>query len=215
MGHGAADAKAVTRATALADPAPGPKLLSVFGGKITTARALAQEALDRLGVEGRRSTSHTFLPGGDLYPDFVQWLDALARWMPQPLVARLSSAYGTRLRDMLGDATGLADLGRISSRPLPKPSCAGSATRFAPPPTTCCGGHQAGLAISSSKRGGGGMAGEPKPDPRCYGPSCSGRPGLLHPRPSPCDFLLLRLDPSLHEKTEDPLVAAHRASFAA
>lgn len=110
---GAADPKAVTRDYRLElDPAPGPKLLSVFGGKITTARALAEEALDRLGIEGRRSTSHAFLPGGDVYPDFLKWLDRLAGWMPRPLLARLSRAYGTRLRDMLGDASRLADLGR-------------------------------------------------------------------------------------------------------
>ncbi|HEX8238446.1 MAG TPA: glycerol-3-phosphate dehydrogenase [Allosphingosinicella sp.] len=110
---GAADAKSVTRDYHLElDPDPGPKLLSVFGGKITTARALAQEALDRLGIEGRRSTSHSFLPGGDLYPDFLRWLDSLAAWMPQPVLARLSAAYGTRLRDMMGDAKGPADLGR-------------------------------------------------------------------------------------------------------
>ncbi|MEA3064123.1 MAG: glycerol-3-phosphate dehydrogenase, partial [Sphingomonadales bacterium] len=110
---GAADPKAVTRDYRLElDPAPGPKLLSVFGGKITTARALAQEALDRLGVEGRRATSHSFLPGGDLYPDFLAWLERVGRWMPQPLLARLSRAYGTRLRDMLGDAGSLAALGR-------------------------------------------------------------------------------------------------------
>jgi glycerol-3-phosphate dehydrogenase len=110
---GAADAKAVTRDYHLElDPDPGAKLLSVFGGKITTARALAEEALDRLGIEGRRSTSHTFLPGGDLYPDFLKWLDELAAWMPRSLLARLAGAYGTRLRDMLGDPQGLADLGR-------------------------------------------------------------------------------------------------------
>jgi glycerol-3-phosphate dehydrogenase len=110
---GAADPKAVTRDYRLElDPQPGPKLLSIFGGKITTARALAEEALDRLGVEGRRATSHSFLPGGDVYPDFLEWLDRLAVWMPRPLLARLSRAYGTRLRDMVGDARGPADLGR-------------------------------------------------------------------------------------------------------
>jgi glycerol-3-phosphate dehydrogenase len=110
---GAADPKAVTRDYRLElDPAPGPRLLSVFGGKITTARALAEEALDRLGIEGRRSTSHTFLPGGDLYPDFLTWLDRVAQWMPRPLLSRLSRAYGTRLRDMVGEAGSLADLGR-------------------------------------------------------------------------------------------------------
>jgi len=110
---GAADAKSVTRDYRLElDPDPGPKLLSVFGGKITTARALAEEALDRLGIEGRRSTSHTFLPGGDVYPDFLTWLEELAGWMPRPLLARLSGAYGTRLKDMIGGARSLADLGR-------------------------------------------------------------------------------------------------------
>jgi glycerol-3-phosphate dehydrogenase len=110
---GAPDAKSITRDYHLElDPDPGPKLLSVFGGKITTARALAEEALDRLGIEGRRSTSHSFLPGGDLYPDFLKWLDALAGWMPRPVLARLSGAYGTRLTDMIGDARGVADLGR-------------------------------------------------------------------------------------------------------
>jgi glycerol-3-phosphate dehydrogenase len=110
---GAAEAKAVTRDYRLElDPQPGPKLLSVFGGKITTARALAQEALDRLGLEGRRSTSHAFLPGGDIYPDFLTWLDRLGGWMPQPLLARLSGAYGTRLREMIGGSSSLAGLGR-------------------------------------------------------------------------------------------------------
>jgi glycerol-3-phosphate dehydrogenase len=110
---GAADAKSITRDYHLElDPDLGPKLLSVFGGKITTARALAEEALDRLGVEGRRSTSHSFLPGGDLYPDFLVWLESLAGWMPRPLVARLSGGYGTRLKDMIGEARSLAGLGR-------------------------------------------------------------------------------------------------------
>ncbi|HYW15824.1 MAG TPA: glycerol-3-phosphate dehydrogenase [Allosphingosinicella sp.] len=110
---GAADARSVTRDYRLElDPDPGPKLLSVFGGKITTARALAREANDRLGIEGRRSTSHAFLPGGDVYPDFLEWLDDLGAWMPQSLVVRLSGAYGTRLRDMIGDSAALADLGR-------------------------------------------------------------------------------------------------------
>jgi glycerol-3-phosphate dehydrogenase len=110
---GSADAKSVTRDYRLEiDPGPGPRLLSVFGGKITTARALAQEALDRLGVEGRRSTSHAFLPGGDVYPDFLEWLGRVGSWMPQPLLARLSGAYGTRLKDMIGECASLADLGR-------------------------------------------------------------------------------------------------------
>jgi glycerol-3-phosphate dehydrogenase len=110
---GAADAKAVTRDYQLEmSPHPGPRLLSVFGGKITTARALAETALDRLGVEGRRSTAWRMLPGGDLYPAFLDWLGELRAWLPSPLVDRLAKAYGTRLKDLLGDASRLADLGR-------------------------------------------------------------------------------------------------------
>ncbi|MEA3038908.1 MAG: glycerol-3-phosphate dehydrogenase [Sphingomonadales bacterium] len=110
---GARDARAVTRDWHLElDAGPGAKLLSVFGGKITTARALAEHALDRLEVEGRRSTAWKSLPGGDLYPDFLDWLRALFAWMPPPMATRLSQAYGTRLKDLVGDASSLGDLGR-------------------------------------------------------------------------------------------------------
>ena len=110
---GAAEATAVTRDYHLElDADPGARLLSVFGGKITTARALAEEALDRLGMEGRRSTGWRALPGGDLTPAFLDWLEALRAWMPPPLLARLSAAYGTRLRDLLAGAAGLDALGR-------------------------------------------------------------------------------------------------------
>ena len=110
---GRADAKAVTRDYHLELEAhPGPKLLSVFGGKITTARALALKAVDLLGIDGRRSTGWRMLPGGDIYPAYLDWLDYLAGWMPAPLVLRLSRAYGTRLKDLLGDAARLEDLGR-------------------------------------------------------------------------------------------------------
>jgi glycerol-3-phosphate dehydrogenase len=110
---GADDAKAVSRDYHLElDDDPGPKLLSIFGGKITTARALAEEALDILGLEGRKSTRVAALPGGDLFPKYLTYLDALSAWMPQSLIARLSHAYGTRLRELLDGASSLAELGR-------------------------------------------------------------------------------------------------------
>jgi glycerol-3-phosphate dehydrogenase len=110
---GAEDAKAVTRDYHLElDTDPGAKLLSVFGGKITTARALAEEALDRLGIEGPRRTAWNALPGGDVMPGFLDYLQRLGDVLPQPLVARLARAYGTRLGDVLGSATRLEDLGR-------------------------------------------------------------------------------------------------------
>jgi glycerol-3-phosphate dehydrogenase len=110
---GAADAKAVTRDYRLElDSDPGGKLLSVFGGKITTARALAEEALDLLGIEGPRSTATLALPGGDLTVEFLEWLDEIGAWMPPALLARLSGAYGTRLRALIGKARSIEDLGR-------------------------------------------------------------------------------------------------------
>ena len=110
---GSAEARKVTRDYHLElDADLGPKLLSVFGGKITTARALAQEAVDRLGIEGRRSTALTALPGGDIFPAYLDWLNGLAAWMPGEMIARMSQAYGTRLREMIGDAAAIEDLGR-------------------------------------------------------------------------------------------------------
>jgi glycerol-3-phosphate dehydrogenase len=110
---GEKDAKAVTRDWHLdLDEEGGAPILSVYGGKITTARALAERAVDRLGIEGGRSTCSAALPGGDLYPAFIEWLEELSAWMPAPLVARLSQAYGTRLKALIGEATSLKQLGR-------------------------------------------------------------------------------------------------------
>jgi glycerol-3-phosphate dehydrogenase len=111
---GAESAQAVTRDYHLElDDSAGARLLSVFGGKITTARALAEEALDRLGVtSGRKVTATSALPGGDIGPDYLGYLERLGAWMPAPLLLRLSRAYGTRLREMTGEATSLRGLGR-------------------------------------------------------------------------------------------------------
>jgi len=110
---GARQAKDVTRDYRLElDDAPGPKMLSVFGGKITTARALALEALDLLGVRGFKFTASSALPGGNIDPAFNASLNALAGWMPEPLVLRLARAYGTRLERVLDGATSMKQLGR-------------------------------------------------------------------------------------------------------
>ena len=110
---GREDAKAVTRDYSLElDQDPGAKLLSVFGGKITTARALAEEAVDMLGIKGRKATERSALPGGDIGPAFLLYMESLAKWMPRPLLTRLSRAYGTRLAELLGSAMSVRDLGR-------------------------------------------------------------------------------------------------------
>ncbi len=109
---GAAAAKDVTRDYRLELDESGPKLLSVFGGKLTTARALGGEALDMLGVGGFKFTATSPLPGGDIMPDFNACLAALSKWMPQPVLARMARAYGTRIERILGGATSVKQLGR-------------------------------------------------------------------------------------------------------
>lgn len=109
---GARKAKDVTRDYHLElDDAPGPKLLSVFGGKITTARQLAVEALARLGIGGFKFTRTQPLPGGDIDAAFNAALIPLALWMPEELVLRLARAYGTRVVNLVGAAVHMRDLG--------------------------------------------------------------------------------------------------------
>ena len=110
---GAASAKDISRDFHLElVGAEGARLLSVFGGKITTARALATDVLDRLGVRGIKFTATSPLPGGNVTPGFNAWLKEIGRWMPAPMLTRLSRAYGTRLDRILDGVESLADMGR-------------------------------------------------------------------------------------------------------
>jgi glycerol-3-phosphate dehydrogenase len=100
--------------------AAGAPLLSVYGGKITTYRRLAEHALsllqEELGLEAEAWTDREPLPGGDMPDaDFARFeAHALARWsqLPPALVKRLASHYGTRMARILGAARTLDDLGR-------------------------------------------------------------------------------------------------------
>jgi glycerol-3-phosphate dehydrogenase len=95
-------------------------MISVFGGKLTTYRALAEQAVDLLLSRGGRSghswTASEFLPGGDIFePDFVSFLErkqAQYDWLPEDLVYRYARSYGTRMDKFLEGARGPADLGR-------------------------------------------------------------------------------------------------------
>ncbi|WP_370031715.1 glycerol-3-phosphate dehydrogenase [Qipengyuania mesophila] len=96
----------------------GAPILSVYGGKLTTYRRLAEHALERLGnaitIPGKPWTASTPLPGGDLEGDFAGFLwQAHERWpwIPPEMLQRLARAYGTRIVDLLGDATSLSELG--------------------------------------------------------------------------------------------------------
>ena len=116
----AASASAVTRDYVLdldGDDTHAP-MLSIFGGKITTFRRLAEHAMGQLApffpdARGAWSAGAA-LPGGD-FADRDQFLAALVAGypdMPRPLLRRLARAYGTCARTILGDARTIADLGR-------------------------------------------------------------------------------------------------------
>jgi glycerol-3-phosphate dehydrogenase len=115
------DVSAVTRDYVfdLARPDGAAALLSVFGGKITTSRRLAEHALDQLrpvmGFTAGAWTSSAPLPGGDMPgADFDAFLASVRRshpWLPADLARRYARAYGTRLERLLDGARDLAALG--------------------------------------------------------------------------------------------------------
>jgi glycerol-3-phosphate dehydrogenase len=116
---GAADAQSLTRDYVLALDDSGAPLLNIFGGKITTYRKLAEEALEKLRAlvpMGAGWTHAAALPGGDFAHDGVAALtDDLRRAYPfltPDQAARLIRAYGTDAAQMLGGAKTAADLGR-------------------------------------------------------------------------------------------------------
>ena len=102
-------------------PAAGiAPVLSVFGGKITTYRKLAEHALDKLTpffphMTGAWTARHA-LPGGDLPAgEFEPWLEAWAArhaWLPHDLARHYARLYGSRADALLGGANSIGDLGR-------------------------------------------------------------------------------------------------------
>ena len=124
---GAGKAAAATRDFRLEHNTEGAPLLTVLGGKITTFRKLAEEAVDwicpALGEPGLAWTARACLPGGDLFGErpskrgiveFDQWLERVQAdypWLPPALVLRYGRAYGTRVRTLLAGCVRLADMG--------------------------------------------------------------------------------------------------------
>ncbi len=120
---GASEAKAATRDYVFELDTPGDApLLSIYGGKITTYRRLAEEALERLAPYLRSAmakegwTAKAPLPGGDMDVSAIAALAAeLVRHYPflsQATANRLAHAYGTRATKLLGKAKSMTDLGQ-------------------------------------------------------------------------------------------------------
>ncbi len=123
---GSVDASAVTRDYAFDLDAPegdpserGAPLLSIYGGKLTTYRVLAEHALDKLlptiGRKAVRWSANEPLPGGDV-PDgdfemFVREFRETFPFLPDDLARRYARLYGTRGYRMLAGARKMEDLG--------------------------------------------------------------------------------------------------------
>jgi glycerol-3-phosphate dehydrogenase len=121
---GAESASAVTRDYVLEMDAPGDgaaPMLSVFGGKITTYRCLAEDAVAKLGVAlgrgaGTPWTAGASLPGGEFggldLPRFEEESARRYPWLPRALLRRLVRSYGSELDAVLGGARRMEELGR-------------------------------------------------------------------------------------------------------
>ena len=123
---GASAAQAATRDYVLALEAPAGQgaLLSVFGGKITTYRRLAEAALAKLGPHlpvprglAAGWTGAMALPGGafpkDGFEALVGETRARSPFLPEALARRLVRAYGTRAAALLDGARAMGDLGPV------------------------------------------------------------------------------------------------------
>ncbi|MEG3125681.1 glycerol-3-phosphate dehydrogenase [Sphingomonas sp. GB1N7] len=114
---GASDARAVTRDYVLELDENGPALLSVFGGKITTARHLAEEAMEKLapvmGFKAHPVTRARVFPGGAIaeFDIFLAQVRETWPFLGEARSARMAHAYGQMLADLLEGVTDEAGMG--------------------------------------------------------------------------------------------------------
>ncbi len=124
---GRSDSKSVTRDYRLEFDNSSAPILHVFGGKITTYRRLAEDALSlisgALSCSAKAWTKAALLPGGDLLSptvdnqnvlqrqDFIQACRQRYAWAPQAWIVRLAGSYGTHIHTILKDCATESDLG--------------------------------------------------------------------------------------------------------
>ncbi|MDP6968893.1 MAG: glycerol-3-phosphate dehydrogenase [Gammaproteobacteria bacterium] len=116
-----ANAQAVTRDYSFAIDRPGKDgapLVSVFGGKITTYRKLAEAVVDGIATffdqAGDPWTHNAPLPGGE-FADAQQLgseLRAKFPWLPEVVIGRYVRCYGTLSYVLLEHTDSLASMGR-------------------------------------------------------------------------------------------------------
>ncbi|QEW07573.1 glycerol-3-phosphate dehydrogenase [Nitrincola iocasae] len=92
-------------------------VISVFGGKITTYRKLAEAATDKLCQFFPPTSGHwtktAILPGGDFenHGTLETQLAEDYPWLPEAVTSRYVRTFGTCAYDILGDAQSVQDLG--------------------------------------------------------------------------------------------------------
>lgn len=116
---GSLKASVVTRDYAfdLDAPESGAPALSIFGGKITTARRLAEHALDELAPylrsHGQAWTQGAVFPGGNMVFDaLLAQFKSEKPFLGDDLAWRLARSYGTLAWRFLNEARSMSDLGR-------------------------------------------------------------------------------------------------------
>ena len=116
---GAGQSQKVTRDYRLIlDKVGDAPILSVFGGKLTTYRILAEQAVDKITGQKNNSgwTSKSPLPGGDIpnqnFDDFFESQKKKYEFLSHGILYRYARSYGTRMDMMLKNVKSLRDMGR-------------------------------------------------------------------------------------------------------
>jgi glycerol-3-phosphate dehydrogenase len=116
---GAKSATAATRDYVLSLDDSGAPLLNIFGGKITTYRKLAENALKKLTplLGGTHPwTADAALPGGDFKvkdrDQLVADLQTAYPFLSAQWALRMIKGYGTEAREILSNAKTVEDLGK-------------------------------------------------------------------------------------------------------
>lgn len=99
--------------------AEGAPFLSIYGGKITTSRKLAEHAMEKLSPFFKNETGawtrNASFPGGDIEgADFESFYEGISKQyshIPTPILRHLARAYGTRIHKLM-DLSG-PDLGTM------------------------------------------------------------------------------------------------------
>ena len=113
------DPKSVTRDYVIDFDRSGPPLLSMYGGKLTTYRKLAEQVVDllapALGLASSAWTGAIPLPGGDMpdgdFAGFLAQAQVSHGWLAPTLLHRYARAYGTRIGRLLAGCSQVTDLG--------------------------------------------------------------------------------------------------------